>query len=129
MPIIQVNGLPGSGKTTGINVFLQETKNQIQVVDKRSFLNFSSYESYLLSIKSNQNIIAEASCTGFLIPSIIIVLDTPINEIIQNLRKRGDSLRIDELISMQALISVQPDFKVKSTKELCSVLKAITAGT
>lgn len=120
--MVQVTGLPGSGKTTAIESFLGTTEELVRYLDLNMFSGPTKEEEFasaLLSVK--ENTIGESAC-GVTIPmGFTVRLDIPLEEVYQNLLLRDKTVDPDYLsLIRQAMI--HPDVVVSNQHDLVGLL-------
>ena len=124
MKIIQVTGLPCSGKTTAISSYMLKNKN-FKYLDIRSHLGPSKFNTYKKEIlKSSGNIVAE-SASGIAIPgSYVIRLEVAKRVLYKRTLEREGEL--DEyFISLIEKDMIEPQYTAKNEKALHAILDAL----
>ena len=95
--IVQIIGLPCSGKTTLIKEYLKYNKN-INYIDLATFKGKAKYNNCIMQAKkSSQKTILESACGLRIDNSIVVLYRQPINQIYSRHRNRGEVLDEDYL--------------------------------
>lgn len=119
--IVQVIGLPCSGKTTLIKKYLQLNKN-IEYIDIANYSSNTKYNSCIKAIKkSSKNTILESACGLAIKQSIVILYKQPINLIYSRHHLRGEELDEDYL-SLLTTQMQKPNFTVTTQEGFNSAL-------
>jgi GTPase SAR1 family protein len=124
MTKIQVIGLPGSGKTTYIEKYLQSTDLDVQHLDIRNFTGRYRDRNFKRAFRSAKGfVIAESACG---IPGIgyVIKVDTPIQTVYQQLLERDKELD-EEYLSGLGTQMVAADCTLSTPDDLPGVLATI----
>jgi len=95
--IIQIIGLPASGKTTAVNRYIQK-HNNIAYIDIRNFNGKNRIKNYTKAIsQSKHSVLAESACGVKLRNSVIIHWDVPIHILYSRYLRREQVLDEDYL--------------------------------
>ena len=95
--IVQVIGLPCSGKSTLIEQYLQYNKN-IDYIDLADFKGKAKYNNCIMQAKkSSRKTILESACGLPINNSIVVLYKQPINQIYSRHKYRGEKLDEDYL--------------------------------
>lgn len=123
MRTIQVTGLPGTGKTTGIIDFLKKVNSPlIQYLDLKDFSGKNrEIKLYNTVLKTKSNLIIESACGISRIPSFVIRVDQPLQNVYERLKHRDGQYDPDYL----SLISgemITPDCTIYRAQDLPALL-------
>lgn len=124
MKKIQVIGLPGSGKTTGIQIY-KDRDITLSLLDFQNFRGRYREASFIQAIKNqDRNLIAESACGVDTSGTYIVKLEIPRSQLIENLAKRGEKLdqRYLNYLYNQTLPA---NYTVRSTEDLLEILTTI----
>jgi len=125
--IIQVIGLPGSGKSTYIQKYLEETDVDVGLLDIRNFAGTYRDRRFRRQIMNHpRHLIAESAC-GVRGVGYIIKIDTPIERTYAQLLKRDKHLDEDYL-SLLGTQMVAADCTLDRPEDLPGLLKTILKG-
>lgn len=117
---VQVIGLPGTGKTTGIKNY----KNSPLVLDIRNFTGYNKELSFKKKIEqTQQDLIAESAC-GVNTNTYIIKLQIPEFDLLRNLQARKEEL--DYIYFSYLSDRLLPsNYTVSSSEDLTDLLKTL----
>lgn len=120
MPLkIQVIGLPGTGKTTAIDL-IKRRFPEVLHIDFRDFLH-NEMAFISAAINSKSMTILESACGIPLPGSTVIRLNQDLRSIIQNNLERGDEVDAEYLGTLEYAMQ-KPNYTVDSVDELYSLL-------
>lgn len=120
---IQIIGLPGTGKTTGIRNYFKtqkEARDRPLYIDIRNFVGVRREAKFAQAIKSYAEVIAESAC-GVPASSYVIKLQTPIRTVYQRLLERDKHLD-EDLLSLYSMQMIRADYTLSTEEDLPSVL-------
>jgi broad-specificity NMP kinase len=124
MKKIQVIGLPGSGKTTGIELY-RDGDNTLSLLDLRNFTGRYREASFIQAIRNqDQDLIAESACGVDTSGTYIVKLEIPRSQLIENLAKRGEKLDkryLNYLIGQ----TLPANYTVNTSQDLVEILTTI----
>lgn len=122
MPIkIQVTGLPGAGKSTGIRQFL-ELNPQITHLDIRDYSGTDGERQFISAIReADFDLIAESAC-GVRVPSTIVRVVPPISEVYARVLARDGSLD-EQLLSLLGGMTVPSEYTITEESNLPGLLE------
>ena len=117
----QVTGLPGAGKTTGIEAFLANASG-VSFLDIRNFDPPKKAMKFRRAANSTTgNLIAESVIGIYLPGSLVIRLEPPIQKVYQQCLERGDQLD-ENYLSIHGNLMIDPHYTVRTSEELCRLL-------
>lgn len=124
MKKVQVIGLPGSGKTTGIEIY-NDRAFALSILDIRNFIGRYREAKFIEAIRSQDtNVIAESACGVDAAGTYIIKLEIPRCQLLENLAKRQD--RIDpEYLRLLMDQTLPANYTVSSSQDLTELLTTI----
>jgi len=123
--MIQVTGLPGSGKSRGIDLFQQTTGKHPLRLDIRELDGTDRNEQFRRILRSTRVIgIAESACGVLLDSSYVIRLTIPIEQLYRNLQVRDGSYDPDYL-SLLSEQMIRADLTVTTTDDLRDALQRL----
>lgn len=120
---VQVVGLPGSGKTSILNSFIN-TNKYILVLDVVNYQHYgnSKYKIFAEEFKNiKNNVIAESAC-GVLVPSKVIYYKPDFKTTCQRFKNREGWLDETYFRTLQQMI-IKPDITVYTPNELINELR------
>ena len=119
--IVQIIGLPCTGKTTLIKQYLKTNQN-ISYIDLANFKEHTRYKDCIKQVqKSRTNVIVESACGLAIKQSIVILYRQPINTVYARHILRGETLDEDYL-SLLTTQMVKPNYTVTSEQSFNSTL-------
>lgn len=123
---VQVTGLPGAGKTTGIRKFISEHPEiELSYLDIRNFDRPKKHYKFRKQIIATPgNLIAESACGVTNTNTTIILLEPPIQQVYKQLLEREGNLDEDYL-SLLAGLMTPAHHIIKKPEELPRLLKHI----
>lgn len=122
---LQIVGLPGSGKTTGIKKFLQGHKDPVEYINISNFEGVYRERAFKQTlIASNINTLAESACGIYKPPTFVICVNTPINQVYENLKKRGDEVD-EKYLSLLRTQIIPAHCTISTSDDLPDILKLI----
>ena len=121
MKKIQVIGLPGAGKTTGIQLFNQQ--DLVSFLDIRSF-NLNKEQGFIKAIRDQGDLIAESSCGVDAGLTYIVKLEVEKTQLLKNLSNRGEKLGPYYIQCLKDQM-LPANYVVHSTYDLAEILKTI----
>ena len=129
MKKIQVIGLPGSGKSTGIENFTQDYHEPLNIYDIRDFSGLQKEcEFRKVILRSNKDILAESACGVYLSSSFVVKLIIPIHSVYQNCINR-DGFLDEDYLSLLSTQMLRPDYTVSSSADLTVILHELFGVT
>lgn len=125
MKKIQVVGLPGSGKTRGIELYRDKADHALSLLDFRLFQERYREAAFRRAIRSqDRDTIAESACGVYIPGTFVVRIEIPRWKLIENLNSRGDQL--DEIYMNYLLDQTLPaDYTVGSPDDLDATLAFI----
>lgn len=126
---IQVIGLPGAGKTTAIERFLEIYKpHNVTYLDIRTVYEPNKESKFKKLIEqSKDNVIAESATGVWLANTITVHLDPPIETIYKNLKTRGSNVDPDYLSLLAGQIYT-PNYRIIRAEEIPLLLFNLLGG-
>lgn len=122
---VQVTGLPGAGKTTGIDQFMAESKCLPCRVDIRDFIHRDRETAFRRALlNSSGDVIAESACGVGLTGTFVIRLNPDPDEIYQNLLAR-DGFVDEDYLSLLKSEMIDADCVVSTQQELVTTLSGL----
>lgn len=124
MKKIQVIGLPGSGKTTGINIYIDKNKD-MSVLDLATFKAPGRERLFTEAIKKqDSDLIAESACGVDLSGTYVVKLKITESKLIDQLLQRGDKF---DLCYTSYLVSqmLPANYTVSNSEQLAEVLQTL----
>ena len=119
--IVQIIGLPCSGKTTLIKQYIESNKN-INYIDIANYSTEGKYNHCIMEAKkSSTNTIVESACGLAIRNSIVVLYKQPINLIYSRHKIRGEILDEDYL-SLLTTQMLKPNFTVNTQQGFNSTL-------
>lgn len=127
MKKIQVIGLPGSGKTTGINNYLKVSTIDVQHVDVSNFRGTYRDQVFWNKVMSAPtNVIAESAC-GVRSPGFVIKLLVPVSKVYAQLLARDQELD-ENYLSLLSTQMIRADYTIGRSEDLPDLLQAVLEG-
>jgi len=124
MKKIQVIGLPGSGKTTGVKDYT-DGDDSPSVLDLRHFRGRYREASFIQAIKKQDcNVIAESACGVDTSGTYIVKLEIPRSQLLEHLAQRGDKLEQRYLNYLMAQ-TLPANYTVSNSQDLVEILTTI----
>lgn len=124
MKIIQIIGLPCSGKSTAIKSYIEKNKN-INYIDIASYSGPNKFNTYKRNIlKSSGNIIAESANGVAINSSYVIKLDIARQVLYQRTLER-DGILDESFISLLEKNMIASQYTVHNEKALHAILNAL----
>ena len=117
--IVQVIGLPCSGKTTALKKWFKSNTN-VKYYDIANFSQSKNVKTKLLKTK-NKNVLLESACGIHLNDSIVILYKQPMNKILERHKIREETIDEDYLSLLQSNMMI-PNYTVNNTKSLYNML-------
>lgn len=127
MEIIQVIGLPGAGKSTGIIRYLSRTRRQYEYIDIANYNTRKEQQFKHAILNANLPVIAESAQGLNSIRSFTVKVDPPIQCVYERVLKR-DGVLDEDYMSLIRTTMTRAHVTVQSTDELTNVLKAYEYG-
>ena len=122
--VVQIIGLPCTGKTTLIKKYIKRNPG-IKYIDFANFNGRTKNKDCIFAVKeSSKNIILESACGLDIKESIVVLYKQPMNLIYNRHKKRGDTLDEDYL-SLLLTQMAKPKFTVTTQKAINSVLDSL----
>lgn len=124
---VQVIGLPGAGKSTAIQEFLNEKNwyKSLRHLDIRHYKGLNREQALRSAINNSLiSVIAESACGVSAKESIIIQINTPISDIYLRLLKR-DGVADEDYLSLLQQEMMPPDYRLSSSEDLPGLLKIL----
>lgn len=117
--IIQVIGLPCSGKTTALKKWFKSNTN-VKYYDIADFSQSKNVKTKLSKTK-NKNVLLESACGIHLNDSIVILYKQPMSKILERHKIRKETIDEDYLSLLQSNMMI-PNYTVNNTKSLYNML-------
>lgn len=125
MAIVQVVGLPGAGKTTGINAYLAEIQlHRVQYLDIAHYSGPNKewdFKRSILEASHTAPVIAESACGQPRLPGYVICIDPPPLVIYQRLLER-DGVLDEDYLSLLKTCMTRAHRTIDSAEELPAIL-------
>lgn len=120
--IVQVIGLPCSGKTTALKQWFQKNTN----VKYYDIANYSKEHNVKTKIskRKNKNVLLESACGIHLNNSIVILYKQPMSKILERHRIRNEIIDEDYLSLLQSNMML-PNYTVTNTESLYNILDVL----
>lgn len=117
--IIQVIGLPCSGKTTALKKWFKSNTN-VKYYDIADFSQSKNVKTKLSKTR-NKNVLLESACGIHLNDSIVILYKQPMSKILERHKIRKETIDEDYLSLLQSNMMI-PNYTVNNTKSLYNML-------
>ena len=118
MAIIQLIGLPCSGKTTFLKKYLSDL-NSITWID---YAEYDDIKSFFKDVKSIEgNLIIESACGFHIKNSIVLLYKRPIMDVYKNHQSRNESIDEDYLSLLETRM-IKPHYIITTESALSSTL-------
>lgn len=127
MQRVQIIGLPGAGKTTGIETFLSQHRDlEVSLLDIRNFDRPKTLVKFKNAIKSTSGkLIAESAVGAPHTDTIVIRLAPDIQQVYRQHRKRGESSLDEDYLSIMQEMMIPAHYTVTSSEELSDLLTVL----
>lgn len=120
--LIQVIGLPCSGKTTALNKWFKENTN-VKYYDISDFDESSKVKTEIYKSK-NKNVLLESACGIHLSNSIVILYRQPMNKILERHKIRNEKIDEDYLSLLRSNMLI-PNYTVNNKDSLYNMLDVL----
>tara|TARA_A100001201_G_scaffold143250_2_gene144125 strand:+ start:10133 stop:10513 length:381 start_codon:yes stop_codon:yes gene_type:complete len=120
--VIQVIGLPCSGKTTALKKWFKKNTN-IKYYDIVDFSESKNVKTKLSKAK-HKKVLLESACGIHLNNSIVILYKQPMSKILERHKIRKETIDEDYLSLLQSNMMV-PNYTVNNTKSLYNILDVL----
>ena len=120
--IVQVIGLPCSGKTTALKKWFKKNTN-VKYYDVVDFSKFENVKTKLSKAK-HKKVLLESACGIHLNNSIVILYKQPMSKILQRHQMRNELIDEDYLSLLKSKMLI-PNYTVINNKSLYNILDVL----
>jgi hypothetical protein len=120
--IVQVIGLPCSGKTTALKKWFK-TNNDVKYYDVVNFSEFKNVKTELSKTK-NKKVLLESACGIHLNNSTVILYRQPMSKILERHKIRKETIDEDYLSLLQSKMMI-PNYTVNNNESLHNILDVL----
>ena len=120
--IIQVIGLPCSGKTTALKKWFKKNNN-VKYYDVANFSKIKNVKTKL-SKTQNKNVLLESACGIRLNNTTVILYKQPMSKILERHKIRKETIDEDYLSLLQSNMML-PNYTVNNTESLYNILDVL----
>lgn len=125
---IQIIGLPGAGKTTGILSYLKTTPLDIQYLDIRHFAGRYRDRRFKKALLGAAHpVIAESACGVSTVDGTVIAVRPPVQRVYSQLLQRDKTLDEDYL-SLLSTQMIPAHYTIGVPEELPNLLRELLEG-